>query len=435
MNKKIIGIFIYILLMVIIIPVTANIKEISTSDNIDNITNSMMNDRWIKTFNKGRWDSGLSVQQTIDGGYIIVGITENTPGTNDFWLIKTDSNGNKIWDKTYGGEGIDFGNFVQQTSDGGYIITGYTTSYGNDKGDVWLIKTGADGNILWNKTFGYSLHDSGSEVWQTSDGGFIIIGDTNTDGGGSGDIWVIKTDSNGDMIWDKTFNGDGRPSHDYGTSIGITSDSGYILLGVTFTTSNNYSIWLIKIDEYGNKIWDKTIGGTDDEFGWSVQQTNDGGYIITGVDNYGITNGISTDKLWLIKTDTTGNIVWDRTYFEIGSTRGYSVKQTSDDGYIIVGEKILGSRYKPILIKTDNKGNKEWCKTFGRVLNGVIFSVQQTTDGGYIMTGSIGRFCSDLWLIKTDSQGKLKTLFSENMYFEKLFQRFPFFERILNLII
>jgi hypothetical protein len=435
MKNKMVGIFICMLLIVTVIPVAGNIKEISKSNEIDNKIIPLADDKWVKTFGDIKLDSGFSVQQTSDGGYIIVGTTESYgAGKNDVWLIKTDSIGNKIWDKTFGGEGRDFGNSVQQTTDGGYIITGSTASYDNGKGDVLLLKTDVNGNMLWYKTFGYSMHDSGSEVKQTSDAGFIIIGDVNTDGGGSGDFWVIKTDNVGNLVWDKTFDGNGKPiSHDYGNSIGLTSDNCYILTGVTFTTedTNDYDIWLIKIDEYGNKLWDKKFGGTDCEFGSSVQQTNDGGYIITGVDSY---NGISSDKVWLIKTDDSGNILWDKTFSGIQLARGNSVKQTSDDGYIIAGETFKGSRYNALLIKTDNNGEKEWSKTFGGVMPCIAFSVQQTTDGGYIITGDKGRLDTDVWLIKTDKDGNAPNSYNKDMIKQRMFSLFPdlfcFLERL-----
>jgi hypothetical protein len=361
----------------------------------------------MKTFGGPKIDAGSSVQQTIDGGYIILGITESYgAGDEDVWLIKTDSTGNKTWDKTFGGTGEDFGNSVQQTSDGGYIITGRTESYGNGESDVWLIKIDADGNKLWDKTFGYNNYDSGSEVRQTSDGGYIIAGVINSNGGGRSDIWVIKTDNDGNMIWNKTFNGNGHPiSHDYGTALDLTSDGCYIVLGGTFTSdeTNGYDVWLIKIDADGNILWDNKIGETDCEFGWSVQQTTDDGYIITGVDSY----GVSGEKVWLIKTDGAGNVTWDEKYSGSESARGASVQQTSDGGYIIAGYTYKGSsRYDALLIKTDDSGAQEWSKIFGGIYTDVAVSVRQTADGGYILTGYKGSFLNDdLWLIKTDANG------------------------------
>jgi len=359
---------------------------------------------WMRTFGGAEVDRGYSVQQTSDGGYIITGETFSYgAGSNDVWLIKTDANGNKVWDKTFGGEYSDAGQSVQQTTDGGYIITGKKSRYGN-MADVWLIKTDSNGNRQWDKTFWGVSGDYGRSVRQTSDGGYIITGETYSYGPQPySNVLLIKTDAAGNTVWGKAF-GRGGEYDDVGYSVQQTSDGGYIITGYTAIRRVFMSdVWLIKTDSSGNKQWDKTFGRMPWDAGYSVQQTSDGGYIIAGDTASYLTN---ISDVWLIKTDSSGNRQWDKT---LGGTEwdvGYSVQQTSDGDYVITGyTEALGTyTWNVLLIKTDANGDKIWDKTFEGAYSDVGYSVQQTSDGGYIITGS-GR--ADVLLIKTDENGNV----------------------------
>jgi hypothetical protein len=311
---------------------------------------------WAKTYGGTYTDYARSVQQTSDGGYILAGHTNSFGGFEAF-LIKTDANGNVQWAKTYGGTSYDWAYSVQQTSDGGYIVAGNTRSFGVG-GDIFLIKTDANGNVQWAKTYGGTSHDWAYSVQQTSDGGYIVLGFTYSFGADSGDIILIKTDANGNIMWAKTYGG---MKEDGAYSFQQASDGGYIVAGWTKSFGAGWhDVFLIKTDANGNIIWAKTYGGTDIDWASSVQQTSDGGYIVAGGTwSFGAGGG----DLFLIKTDANGNRSWAKTYGRTGSDFASSVQQASDGGYIVAGStgSFGAGDYDIFLIKTYANGNIGSC--------------------------------------------------------------------------
>ncbi len=362
---------------------------------------------WTRTFGGSESDVGRSVQQTIDGGFIIAGGTSSFgAGEDDVYLIKTDGSGNEQWEQTYGGSDNDWGYSVQQTSDGGYIIAGKTASYGAGSNDFYLVKTDVNGNESWTQTFGGSDSDGGYCVQQTVDGGYIIVGNTGSFGSGSGDVYLIKTDSSGYEQWSQTFGGS---NVDHAYSVQQTTDGGYIVTGYTYSFgSASVNVYLIKTDSSGYEQWSQTLGGNCDDLSHNVQQTRDGGYIIVGRT---LSYGASEEDIYLIKTDGIGNEQWYQTFGGEYAEEGYSVQQTSDGGYIITGwTSSFGPGYAAVyLIKTDGSGNVQWNQTFGGGIYNIGYSVQQTADGGYIIAGrtSFWGASGDVYLIRLapDSTG------------------------------
>jgi len=361
---------------------------------------------WNKTYG-GTWrDWARSVQQTIDGGYIVAGTTESFGAWNGVvWLVKTDPSGNMQWDKTFGGTEGDGAWSVVQTSDGGYIVAGYTCSFSEDGAagwsDAWLIKTDSAGNMQWNKTYGFrSVSELARSVLQTGDGGYVFAGII-----GYGDFWLVKTDSAGNQQWAKTFGG---ADLDEAWSVAQTSDGGYIIAGLTFSFPDPISadygyFWLVKTDSNGNQEWAKAFGGRLGECAFSVVQAIDGGYVIAGrTRTFG--DGGDSD-FWVIKTDLNGNMEWNKTYGGGRDDEAFSVVQTSDGGYMIAGlaDSFGAGECDFWLVKTDSAGNKQWDKTLGGTSYDLAYSIVQTSDGGYVVAGitqSFGAGAYDFWLVK-----------------------------------
>jgi hypothetical protein len=267
-------------------------------------TDSLGNTLWTREYGGPTFDGGICIQMTSDGGYIIVGGTSSSGG--DVYLLKTDSLGDTLWTRTYGGADNEGGVSVQQTSDSGYIIAG-TRSIGPGMADIYVIKTDSLGDTLWTKIFGGIWQEEGRSVQKTADGGYIIAGTTRSFGASNGDVYVVKTDSLGDTLWTKMYGGLGV---DNGRSIQQTSDGGYIITGST-EFWGAIDLYLVKTNSFGDTLWTKTFGDTAREVGRSVQQTSDGGYIIVGSTE---SFGAGGEDVYLIKAAGDGTVGIDEEF-------------------------------------------------------------------------------------------------------------------------
>ncbi len=368
-----------------------------------------------QTYGGAGIEQGYDVDQTADGGYIISGSTESFgAGLRDLYLVKISSTGSLEWTKTYGGTQWEGTAFARQTSDGGYIVAGIVELSGFNP-NVYLVKTASDGSPQWTKSFSGSSTERVASVRKTNDGGYVIAGMTYSFGTFA-DMYLIKTSSDGNigagLGWAKTFGGSYQNEGFYSQQ---TSDGGYIIIGETDAygygagTGNSADIYLVKTSSAGSVQWTKTYGGPDNEVGYSAQQTNDGGYIITGFTSNLGAGGY--DDIYLVKASSNGSLQWTKTFGGTGWEYARSIRQTNDGGYIIAGEISTspgGGLWDVYLIKTASDGTFQWSQTYGGTGDDYGRSVQQTPDGGYIIAGYTknsfgGSF--DLYLIKTDANG------------------------------
>ncbi|MBI3502382.1 MAG: T9SS type A sorting domain-containing protein [Bacteroidetes bacterium] len=361
-----------------------------------------------RTFGGTRADYAVWGQQTSEGGFIVAGSTNGTNtfgfGSMDVCLVKTDSSGIVQWEKIYGGTNDEHAGFVQQTKDGGFVITGYTSSFG-DSIDVYLLKTDSDGNLFWSKTFGGTGAEYASSVQQTSDGGFIIAGSTSGFGAGANDVYLVKTDSNGFQQWMKAYGG---TANDYASFAQQTNDGGFIVAGFTYSFSQGYDdVYILKTSSNGTLQWSKTFGSSGYDEGYSIQPTNDGGFIIGGMTT---SFGAGYADMYILKTTSTGNLQWSKTFGGIQSEDASWTQQTNDGGFIIGGSTTsFGAGYHDIyLVKTASDGSLQWSKTFGTNDDDVGSVDGQTNDGGFFISGGTWFYTAqneDLYLVRTDANG------------------------------
>jgi hypothetical protein len=360
---------------------------------------------WTRTYGGTNDEYASSVQQTADGGYIIAGITRSFgAGDKDVYVVKTDSLGDTLWTRAYGGSEMDGAESVHQTHDGGYIVLGTTTSFGAGRYDLYLLKLDQHGDTLWTRTYGGGDYEEGWCVQQTADYGYILAGYTRSYGAGASDFYLIKTDQSGDTLWTRTYGG-GSP--DEAASVVQTNDSGYILAGMTRSYGGGeQDVYVVKTDSVGDTIWTRTYGGSSEEFAYCVRQTTDGGYVFAG---WTESFGAGEKDGYLVKTDGDGDTAWTEA---CGGPEGdwvSSVQQTADGGYILVGRTVsFGAGGEDVyVVLIDSIGRQYAFQTYGGAGNDAAHSIQSTVDGRFIVAGytfSFGAGERDMWLLKVALQ-------------------------------
>jgi len=362
---------------------------------------------WTRTYGGDALDDGRAVAQTADGGYIIAAQTTSFgAGGYDFYLVKTDAFGEVLWTRVYGGSENDMVFSVQQTSDGGYIFAGFTYSFGAGSCDAYLMKTDALGDTLWTRTYGGVEADCAYSVCQTSDGGYALAGNTSSFGAGGFDVYLVKTDAAGEMLWQQTYGGEGL---DDSRSLELTSDGGYIIAGFTMSFGAAFiDAYVVRTDADGNELWYRLFGGAGQDMGFCVRETRDEGYAV----------GISTDSfgagildMYLVRTDSNGDSLWTRTYGGSLVDQCNSVQETMDGGFILGGStnSFGAGGFDIYFVKTDADGDTLWTRTYGGSDdNEVALGVHQTTDAGYILVGGTGDYYSgiyDVYLVRVAGKG------------------------------
>ncbi len=344
----------------------------------------------------------LSLEMIKVGSFTATIILEH-PTKADATITGTTFEMKNTWDKTFGTIKYEVSKSIVKTSDGGFAVAGYRRTDSN-LSDFWVLKLDALGNKTWEKTFGGSENDSANSIVQTSDGGFAVVGYTRSKGKAQSDVWVLKLSASGSTVWEKTFGGN---KSDSAYSIVQTSDGGFAVTGYTTQTSSIDS-WVFKLDASGSMVWEKTFGGSLGDTSYSIVQTSDWGFALAGYTSDEVSR---YQDCWVLKLNATGNTTWEKTFGKANvHDRFYSIVQTSDGGFALAGYKNgRGAAHEDFwVLKLDALGNKTWEKTFGGSKIDKANSIIQTSDGGFAVVGyteSKGLGEDDMWLLKLDASG------------------------------
>lgn len=436
-KKNKVNILLFILILLLLLNKNhSNKNDISISSKFNIKTSQTLSTptiTWNQTYNRSSCDSFFSGIEVSKNELLLIGTTKNRDTVEDVWLVKTDPNGNLLWEKTYGSNTVDIGFSVIQTSDDYFILAGYT--YLNGSADGWLIKTDSEGEHIWNKTYGELGEEVINSVIETNDGGYCLAGFTSSVAYGADffDGWIVRTDCNGEFLWSRNY---GSSEWDEFESIIQTPDGGYLLAGTLASglLPNPDQFWILKTDNLGNHEWNLTLGSSiwnDDAY--SVIQTADGGYAIVGRTT--VRTSEITINSWLVKIDSNGAIEWNKTYGTLANEKAQSIIQLKDGGFALLGntEFYNVSSFDFWLIRTDHLGNELWNQTYGTINPDSPHKILQTQDEGLILIGDT--FGSTFEALVYKIGGELHPSSSSTPFFTNTFLLlFPFLVLYLFLL-
>ena len=396
---------------------------------------------WAKCFGGHETEIARQIVQTTDGGYLVLGSTTSWDGDvvglhdsvanfQDFWLLKLDASGGIVWKKCIGGSEKDFPTGIIKTKDGGYALCGYTWSTDRDaagninfySADFWVLKYSATDTLQWQHTYGGYQDDKAFSIAETTDGGYVVAGNTASPDGfvtglhGMTDFWLVKIDSVGALKWQKCFGGS---ANETANAVVQTSDGGFVLCGSTNSSDsevtgtridisgrNSWDIWVVKTDTVGHLEWEKTYGGSQNDYGYSITQNKDGGYTLFGKTDFGRNDSgyYFYDDYWLIKVDSAGTVLWQQGYGGSYYDEATTMTPCKDGGYLLAGNtwsddrEVSGNHggFDAWLVKIDSIGKVEWKQCYGGTKDEVPYGVIETNDGGYAFVGSTNSYDGDV---------------------------------------
>ena len=337
---------------------------------------------WTRHLGTSAADYGYCVQQTADGGFIVAGMSTRN-GNPDVYLLKTDANGDSLWDRTYGGPEEDYAYGIDVCSDDGFIITGYTGTWITGAAEVYVIRTDANGDSIWTRAYGSPGSDRGNSVIETDVGGFLVVG-TEYVGGAGYQIYMLKLDGDGDVAWSQMHK---AYANTFGYEVQEETVGGqyYVVAGSCQWKVGFYEAFLVRTDQLGDTLWTHSYGGAGGDYGTSVDLTSDGGYIVAGYTS----TFTGTWDGYVIKADALGDSVWQRALGGALEEYMYAVRETPDGSYIVVGQTQGGvhGAIDIYAVKLDAFGDTLWTGMYGTIRNEYGYDVRNTSDGGLVMVG------------------------------------------------